>query len=115
MLTIGTISIIYPAVAAIRQDDTKILVAYSSISHRGVVIRGIFSNFIIGIEGAYILTLAHGLISPLRFIIVGGVLYDRFNTRIIQNYRGLAVYIPVLAAIFFLASCANIAVPLSIN
>lgn len=113
--TIAVVSIVYSGLAAIRQTDTKALVAYSSISHIGVIVIGLFSNTLIGIQGAYLLSLAHGLVSPAFFIIVGGVLYDRFHTRIIRYYRGLAVFMPIIATVFFLISCANIAVPLSIN
>lgn len=113
--SIAVVSIIYSGLAAIRQTDTKALVAYSSISHIGVIVLGIFSNTLIGIEGAYLLSLAHGLVSPALFLIVGGILYDRFHTRLIQYYRGIVVYIPIISIFFFLATCANIAVPLSIN
>lgn len=113
--TIAVVSIIYSGLAAIRQVDTKALVAYSSISHIGIIVIGIFSNTLVGIEGAYILSLAHGLVSPALFIIVGGVLYDRFHTRVIRYYRGLIVYMPITAILFFLISCTNIAVPLTMN
>lgn len=111
----AVVTIIYSGLAAIRQVDTKVLVAYSSISHIGVVVLGIFSNTLIGIEGAYLLSLAHGLVSPILFIIVGGIIYDRFHTRVLRYYRGLVVNMPIISFIFFLVSCANIAVPLSIN
>lgn len=113
--TIAIISIIYSGLAAIRQIDTKALVAYSSISHIGVIVLGIFSNNLIGIEGAYLLTLAHGIVSPIFFILVGGILYDRYHTRYIKYYRGLFINIPIFSILFFIISCANIAVPLSLN
>ena len=112
---IAVITIIYSGLAAIRQWDTKALVAYSSISHIGVVVIGIFSNTIIGIEGGYLLSIAHGLVSPALFIIVGGVFYDRFHTRVLQYYRGIVVYIPVASVLFFIIVCGNIAVPVTIN
>lgn len=113
--SIVIISLIYSSIATIRQTDIKSLVAYSSISHIAIVIIGLFSNTIIGIEGGIILSLAHGLISPAIFILTGGVLYDRFHKRIIEYYRGIAQYIPVFAIIFFIATSANIGVPLSLN
>ncbi len=115
MQTIAIITLVYSSLATIRQIDFKALVAYSSIAHMAVIILGLFSNTIIGIEGGYLLSLAHGLVSPALFMLIGGVLYDRFSSRIVVYYRGLVVYIPVFACLFFLAACANIAVPLSLN
>lgn len=80
-----------------------------------IVVLGLFSNTIVGIEGAIALSVAHGLISPAMFVLVGSVLYDRFHTRVIRYYRGLTVYMPVFSVLFFLTSCANMAVPLSLN
>lgn len=112
---IAVVTIFYSSLAAMRQWDTKALVAYSSIGHMGVVTLGIFSNTVIGIEGAYVLSIAHGFVSPILFMIVGGVLYDRFHTRILRYYRGLHVYMPLNSTLFFLAACANMGVPLSLN
>lgn len=113
--TIAIVTLVYSSLATVRQVDFKALVAYSSIAHMAVVILGLFSNTLIGIEGGYVLSLAHGLVSPALFMLVGGVLYDRFHTRIVRYYRGLVVYMPVFASLFFIAACANIAVPLSLN
>ena len=60
-------------------------------------------------------SIAHGVISPAMFTLVGGVLYDRFHTRVIRYYRGLTVYMPVFAALFFVTTAFNMAVPLSLN
>lgn len=113
--TIAIITLIYSSLATLRQVDFKALVAYSSISHMAIVVLGLFSNTIVGIEGAIALSVAHGLISPAMFVLVGSVLYDRFHTRVIRYYRGLTVYMPVFSVLFFLTSCANMAVPLSLN
>ena len=75
--TIAVIAIIYASFSTIIQQDTKRLIAYSSISHMGVVVLGLFSNTIQGIEGAILLALAHGFVSPALFICVGGIIYDR--------------------------------------
>jgi NADH-ubiquinone oxidoreductase chain 4 len=61
------------------------------------------------------LALAHGLVSPALFIIVGGILYSRYHTRIINYYRGLITYMPLMSLYFFLFTLANCAVPLTIN
>ena len=112
---IAIISLIYSSLATIRQVDFKALVAYSSVSHIAIVVLGLFSNNIIGIEGAIVLSLAHGVISPALFVLVGGVIYDRFHTRVIRYYRGIAQMIPIFSLWFFLAICCNIGVPLSLN
>ena len=113
--TVAIVTLIYSSLATIRQSDRKSIIAYSSIAHIRVVVLGLFSNTIVGIEGAILLSIAHGLVSPALFILVGGVLYDIFHTRTIRYYRGLAVYIPVFSLLFFLAIICNIAVPLSLN
>lgn len=113
--TIAIVTLIYSSLATLRQVDFKALVAYSSISHMAIVVLGLFSNTIIGIEGAIALSVAHGLVSPAMFMLVGSVLYDRFHTRIIRYYRGLTVYMPMFSLLFFLTSLANMAVPLSLN
>jgi len=81
----------------------------------GVVVLGLFSNNLQGLEGAIILGLAHGVISPLLFIIVGEILYVRSHTRIIKYYRGIATSMPILSLIFFFATLANIGTPFSGN
>ena len=113
--TIGVISLVYASLATIRQNDLKALIAYSSVGHIAVVVLGLFSGTQLGIEGAVLLSLAHGFVSPALFILVGGVLYDRFHTRVMSYYRGIGLYIPVFATLFFLATCCNIGVPLSAN
>jgi NADH-ubiquinone oxidoreductase chain 4 len=113
--TIAVVTLIYSSLATVRQTDFKALVAYSSIGHMAVVVLGLFSNTIIGIEGAIALSIAHGVISPAMFILVGGVLYDRFHTRVIRYYRGVTVYMPVFSALFFVTTAFNMAVPLSLN
>ena len=115
VLTICIISIVYASLSTIIQQDTKKLIAYSSIAHMGVVVLGIFSNTVPGIEGAILLGIAHGFVSPALFIMVGGVIYDRVHTRIINYIRGLVTYMPVSTLFFFLFTLANIGTPLSLN
>src|SRR6201996_8319649 len=113
--TLAVISIIYASLTCLRLIDVKAIIAYSSVSHMGVVVLGLFSNNLQGIEGAVILGLAHGVISPLLFIIVGDILYVRSHTRIIKYYRGIATSMPILSLIFFFATLANIGTPFSGN
>jgi proton-translocating NADH-quinone oxidoreductase chain M len=113
--TIAIISLIYSSFSTIVQQDTKRLIAYSSIAHMAVVVLGLFSNTIQGIEGAILLSIAHGFVSPALFICVGGILYDRTHTRLIQNMRGLVVYMPVFTILFCISTLANTGIPLSLN
>jgi NADH-ubiquinone oxidoreductase chain 4 len=113
--TIAVITIIYASLATIIQQDTKRLIAYSSISHMGVVVLGIFSNNIIGIEGAILLGLAHGFVSPALFICVGGIIYDRTDTRIVNYIRGLVTYMPLFTSLFLMFILCNTGIPLSLN
>nr|YP_009710558.1 NADH dehydrogenase subunit 4 [Amanita pseudoporphyria]QFZ98507.1 NADH dehydrogenase subunit 4 [Amanita pseudoporphyria] len=113
--TIAVIAIIYASLSTIIQQDTKRLIAYSSIAHMGVVVLGLFSNTIQGIEGAILLALAHGFVSPALFICVGGIIYDRTGTRVINYIRGLVTYMPVFTILFFVFTLANTGIPLSLN
>lgn len=113
--TIAILTLIYASLATIIQQDTKALIAYSSIAHMSVVILGLFSNTIQGIEGAILLALAHGFVSPALFICVGGVIYDRTGTRIIHYVRGLATYMPIFTILFFIFTLSNTGIPLTLN
>ena len=113
--TIAIITLIYASLATIIQQDTKALIAYSSIAHMSIVILGLFSNTIQGIEGAILLALAHGFVSPALFICVGGVIYDRTGTRIIHYIRGLVTYMPVFTILFFIFILSNTGIPLTLN
>jgi len=109
------LTIIYTSLTTLAQIDLKVIIAYSSISHMGVCIIGVFANNIIGIEGSYLLSLSHGFISPGLFIAVGGILYDRYHTRILMYYQGLLSFMPVFALYLLILSFANIGTPLSGN
>ena len=112
---LAIISIIYASLSTIVQQDTKRLIAYSSIAHVSVIVLGIFSNTIVGIEGAILLSLAHGFVSPALFICVGGIIYDRTGTRIIDYIKGLTIYMPLFSLLFFLFILFNTGIPLSLN
>ena len=113
--TIAIISLIYSSFSTIVQQDTKRLIAYSSIAHMGVVVLGLFSNTIQGIEGAILLSIAHGFVSPALFICVGGIIYDRIGTRNIAYIRGLVTYMPVFTVLFLVFTLCNTGIPLSLN
>lgn len=113
--TIAVVTLVYSSLTTLRQTDFKCLVAYSSIAHMSVVVAGLFSNTIQGIEGGIMLSIAHGFVSPALFMLVGGVLYDRFHTRTIRYYRGLVLYMPLFATMFVLFTIANAGTPLTAN
>ena len=113
--TFAIISLIYASFSTIIQQDTKRLIAYSSMAHMAVVVLGLFSNNLVGIEGAILLAIAHGFVSPALFICVGGIIYERTGTRIINYIRGLVTYMPVFSILFFIFTLANTGIPLTLN
>jgi len=113
--TIAIITILYASLATIVQQDTKKLIAYSSICHMSVAVLGIFSNTIVGIEGAILLGIAHGFVSPALFICVGGIIYERTGTRLIKYLKGLVLYMPIFTILFFVFTICNMSIPLSLN
>jgi proton-translocating NADH-quinone oxidoreductase chain M len=113
--TIAIITIIYASLSTVIQQDTKRLIAYSSVAHMGVLVLGLFSNTIQGIEGAILLAIGHGFVSPALFTCVGGIIYDRTGKRIINYIRGLATYMPVFTILFCVFTLANTGIPLTLN
>ena len=110
MYTVSVIGVIYAALTAMRQTDLKRIVAYSSVSHMGLIVIGIFSMNAQGLEGSIIQQLSHGLVSGALFLCVG-VVYDRAHTRLVKYYSGLVQTMPVYITIFMLFTMANIALP----
>lgn len=108
--TIAVVGVIYTSFTAIRQSDFKRTIAYTSIAHMNLVILGIFSFNTIGIEGALLQSLSHGFVSSGLFLVVG-IVYDRYKTRIIQYYGGLAITMPLFIIIFLFFTLANISFP----
>lgn len=115
LYVIGIITIIYSSLVTLQQTDLKVIIAYSSISHLGVCILGIFANDLIGIIGSLSLCLAHGFVSPALFILMGGVLYDRFHNRILFYFQGLTQFMPIFAIYLVFFSFCNTGTPLSYN
>ena len=108
--TIGSLGIIYASLTTLRQIDLKKIIAYSSVAHMSLVILGIFSINIQGLEGGVLLMLSHGLVSSALFLCVG-VLYDRHHTRLIEYYGGVVNVMPVYATLFLFFTCANMSFP----
>jgi NADH-quinone oxidoreductase subunit M len=109
--TLAVIGIIYGALVAMVQPDMKKLVAYSSVSHLGFVVLGIFSFTEQGMQGALYQMLNHGISTGALFIMVGMV-YDRRHTRMIAEFGGLANVMPVYSTLFLIVTFSSIALPL---
>ena len=108
--SIAAISIIYTSLTAIRQTDFKRIIAYTSIAHMNLVILGLFSFNIVGIEGAILQSLSHGFVASALFAIIG-VVYDRYHTRTVKYYGGLVHIMPIYIIIFLFFTMANIGLP----
>ncbi len=111
---IAIIMVIYAAMVAYAQEDMKQVIAYSSISHMGIIIMGIFAMNAEGITGAIFLMLSHGIVSGGLFMLVG-VIYDRRHTKMISEFGGLATIMPRYAAIFGVMMMAAVGLPLTIG
>lgn len=112
--TLSIIAVIYGSLLTLRQTDLKRIVAYSSVAHMGIVTLGLFSQNVQGIIGSIVLMIAHGYVSSAMFICVT-LLYDRYHTRLIKYYRGVAILMPIYAIYFLVFTLANIGFPGSCN
>lgn len=107
---LAVIGIIYGALVAMMQDDVKKLVAYSSVSHLGFVMLGIFAMNTQGWSGGIIQMVNHGISTGALFLIVGFI-YERRHTRAINEFGGLAKQMPVFATIFMIITLSSIGLP----
>jgi NADH-ubiquinone oxidoreductase chain 4 len=112
--TLCIFGIIYTSFTTIRQIDLKKSIAYSSVGHMSYVILGLFSNTIYGILGSIILMIGHGLISSGLFFLIG-IIYDRYKTRILRYYGGLAQLMPLYSVFLFFLTFSNLSFPGTIN
>lgn len=110
MITLAVIGIIYGALVAMVQPDVKRLVAYSSVSHMGFVVLGLFSFTEQGMQGALYQMLNHGVSTGALFLFVG-MIYERRHTRMISDFGGLARPMPWFSALFVIASLSSIGLP----
>ncbi len=104
------IGIIYGALVAMMQDDVKKLVAYSSVSHLGFVMLGIFALNLQGLAGGMLQMINHGISTGALFLIVGFI-YERRHTRLITEFGGLAKQMPIFATIFMIITFSSIGLP----
>jgi NADH-quinone oxidoreductase subunit M len=111
-IALGVIGIIYGALVAMIQPDVKKLVAYSSVSHMGYIIIGIFVMNSFGVSGALYQMLNHGISTGALFLLIG-MIYERTHSREISKYGGLASAMPWYTIVFVIVTMSSIAVPMT--
>lgn len=111
-MLIGVIGIVYGALVAMVQPDIKKLVAYSSVSHMGYVLIGMFAFNAFGLQGSLYQMLNHGISTGALFILIG-MIYERTHSREISKYGGLAGVLPIFTIFFFIITLSSIAVPMT--
>ena len=114
VFTMCIIGILYSAATTIRQIDLKKIIAYSSVAHMNFALLGLFTNNTQGLEGSLFFMLGHGIVSSALFLCIG-ILYDRYHTRNILYYGGLAQVMPVFSLIFLIFTLANLGLPGMVN
>ena len=110
LMTLSVISIVYGACLALVQTDIKKIIAYSSISHLGYVMLGLLSLELVGVQGAIIQMVSHGLVAAGLFLLVG-MIYERCHTRDLAAYGGLARLLPVYSVFFMIFTLASVGLP----
>jgi NADH-quinone oxidoreductase subunit M len=110
ILTLAVIGIVYGALVSLVQPDFKKLVAYSSVSHLGFVMLGIFALTVQSVQGALMVMINHGISTGALFLLIG-MMYERRHTRLIEDYGGIARVVPMFAAMLTVVTLSSIAVP----
>jgi len=110
LLILSLIGIIYGALVAMMQKDMKSLVAYSSVSHLGFVMLGVFAATPVSLQGGILQMINHGISTGALFLIVG-IIYERRHTRMIADYGGLSHIMPVYAVVFLIMTLSSIGMP----
>ena len=108
--SMAVVGIVYTSLTAIRQSDFKRIIAYTSVAHMNLVMLGLFSFNIVGLEGSILQSLSHGFVASALFLIIG-VVYDRHHTRMVKYYGGLVHTMPLYITIFLFFTMANIGLP----
>jgi len=108
--SLASIGIVYTSFTAIRQTDFKRIIAYTSVAHMNLVVVGLFSFNVIGLEGAILQSISHGFVASALFLIIG-VVYERYHTRMVKYYGGLVHVMPLYSLIFLFFTMANIGLP----
>ncbi len=111
---VAIVMVIYTAMVAYAQKDMKQVIAYSSISHMGIIILGIFAINAEGITGSIFLMISHGIVSGGLFMLVG-MIYDRRHTKLMSEFGGLAISMPTFATIYGIMLMASVGLPLTVG
>lgn len=107
---VSVISIVYSSLTALRQLDLKKILAYSSIAHMNFAMLGLFSTSIEGFLGSLVLMISHGFTASALFISIG-ILYDRYHTKLLPYYGGLATVMPTFSTLFMVFIFSNLGLP----
>ena len=107
---LAVIGIIYGALVAMVQPDIKKLVAYSSVSHLGFVMLGIWGVTVQSVQGALMIMISHGISTGALFLLIG-MIYERRHTRLIADYGGIARVVPVFSLILTVVALSSIGLP----
>ena len=110
ILTLSALRVVRAAMTCIRQADLKKLIAYSSVSHMGLVTLGLFRGNLSGQVGRTFMMITHGIVSPALFFRVG-ILYQRFRTRTLDIYGGMATRMPLFRILWAVSLFSNMAIP----
>jgi NADH-quinone oxidoreductase subunit M len=110
IIGLSIIGIIYGALVSLVQKDMKKLVAYSSVSHLGFVMLGMFALNPMGLKGSVLQMINHGISTGALFLLVG-IIYERRHTRMIADYGGLAKQMPMYATLFLIAALSSMGLP----
>jgi NADH-quinone oxidoreductase subunit M len=110
IITLSVIGIVYGSFLAMAQDDIKKLVAYSSVSHLGAVMLGIFAMNQQGVDGGVIQMINHGISTGGLFLAIG-MIYERRHTRLIGDFGGIAKVMPVFSVLFMIITFSSIGLP----
>jgi NADH-quinone oxidoreductase subunit M len=110
LIVLALVSIVYGALVSLMQKDMKKLIAYSSVSHMGFVMLGLFTFSPLAIKGAVLQMVNHGISTGALFLVVG-VLYERRHARLIADFGGLSARMPLYAAVFLIMAMSSIGLP----
>ncbi len=107
---VAVLGIVYGALCAYAQDDVKKLIAYSSVSHLGLCMLGMFSLTMVGVQGSLFQMINHGISTPALFLLIG-MLYERYHTRKLSDYSGMASRMPLFAVLLVIACLSSVGLP----
>jgi NADH-quinone oxidoreductase subunit M len=110
IVVLAVIGVIYGALVAMVQPDIKKLVAYSSVSHLGFVMLGIWGVTVISVQGALMVMISHGISTGALFLLIG-MIYERRHTRLIEDYGGIARVVPLFSLILTVVALSSIGLP----